>query len=231
MVRVPKGKYKPFIKVDSSISVKPVDVKSFLLDKYPVTKKEYAEFLADRPKWRKGKVPKLFADEGYLNDWEGKFAMEQQNTPVTYISWFSAKAYCEALGKRLPLTHEWEYVAFIPPSGGSSKTVDQEIMRWYGEKKPDHLQSVGKYKNSLGVYDMHGLIWEWVYDFNSSSVTGDSRADSDLESTLFCGAGALKANDFSNYAAYMRFGYRAGLKGWYTGKYLGFRCAKDIPIN
>ena len=74
---------------------------------------------------------------------------------------------------------------------------------------------------------MHGLIWEWVYDFNNSSVTGDSRQDTDIENGLFCGAGALKASDFSNYSAYMRYGHRAGLKGWYTGKYLGFRCANN----
>ncbi|MBK7058749.1 MAG: formylglycine-generating enzyme family protein [Leptospiraceae bacterium] len=228
LVKVPAGVYKPFIKVDAESATKPIPVKSFYLDKYLVTKKDYSEFISKNPKWKKENTPQIFADEGYLDDWKTKKENFILDSPVTYISWFSAKAYCESQGKRLPNAYEWEYAAFIPPIGGNSKTVDKEIMRWYGEKKPDHLPSIGRYKNALGIYDLHGLIWEWVYDFNSASVTGDSRADSDLESSLFCGAGALKANDFSNYAAYMRFGYRAGLKGWYTGKYLGFRCAKDL---
>jgi formylglycine-generating enzyme len=228
MVKVPAGVYKPFIKVDAESATKPIPVKSFFLDKYPVTKKDYLDFINKNPKWKKENTPQIFADEGYLDDWKLQSEKKIPDSPVTYISWFSAKAYCETQGKRLPIASEWEYAAFIPPTGGNSKAVDNEIMRWYGEKKPDSLPSVGRYKNSLGIYDLHGLIWEWVYDFNSASVTGDSRADSDLESSLFCGAGALKANDFSNYAAYMRFGYRAGLKGWYTGKYLGFRCAKDL---
>ena len=228
MVKVPAGFYKPFIKVDEKQATKPIPVKSFYLDKFPVTKKDYSEFIQKNPKWKKENTPQIFADDGYLEDWKVKKEEFLQESPVTYISWFSAKAYCDSHGKRLPNAYEWEYAAFIPPTGGNIQTVDKEIMRWYGEKKPDHLPSIGRYKNALGIYDLHGLIWEWVYDFNSASVTGDSRADSDLESSLFCGAGALKANDFSNYAAYMRFGYRAGLKGWYTGKYLGFRCAKDL---
>lgn len=227
MVIIPAGFYKPFIKTDSSVKIKPIPVKSFLLDKYPVTNSDYLRFVESNPNWAKGKVPKIFSDEGYLERLD-KSKDVNMKAPVVSVSWFSAKAYCAFFGKRLPNTIEWEYAAYIPPTGGNNKTVDEEIMKWYAEKKPDRIPPIGRYRNSLGVYDMHGLIWEWVYDFNSSSVTGDSRADSDLESSLFCGAGALKATDFSNYAAYMRFGYRAGLKGWYTTRYLGFRCAKDI---
>jgi formylglycine-generating enzyme len=227
MVLVPSGFYKPFIKTDEKEKVKPISVKSFLIDRYPVTNEDYQHFIDSNPNWAKGKVASLFADEGYLEKWD-KLKQEGKKAPVVSISWFAAKAYCSYYGKRLPNAIEWEYAAYIPPSGGTNKTVDEKIMKWYAEKKPDRIPEIGQYKNSLGVYDMHGLVWEWVYDFNSASVTGDSRADSDLESSLFCGAGALKATDFSNYAAYMRFGYRAGLKGWYTARYLGFRCAKDV---
>ncbi len=78
-----------------------------------------------------------------------------------------------------------------------------------------------------GVHDLHGLIWEWVDDFNSSTVTGDSRADTDTESNLFCGATSLSGSDLRNYATYMRYGMRSSLKGNYTGNNLGFRCARD----
>ena len=144
MVKVPAGFYKPFIKVDEKQATKPIPVKSFYLDKFPVTKKDYSEFIQKNPKWKKENTPQIFADDGYLEDWKVKKEEFLQESPVTYISWFSAKAYCDSHGKRLPNAYEWEYAAFIPPTGGNIQTVDKEIMRWYGEKKPDHLPTIGR---------------------------------------------------------------------------------------
>ena len=42
--------------------------------------------------------------------------------------------------------------------------------------------------NYWGVHDLHGVIWEWVADFQTMLVTGESRGDSDVERNLFCGA-------------------------------------------
>lgn len=222
MITVPAGSYKPFLNEKAGEKSQPIFVRSYKLDQYPVLRREYTQFVNKNPKWQKKNVKRLFADEGYLT------GEAVDNAPQTSVSWFSAKAYCAAKGKRLPTTQEWEYAASFPPPGKSKKYITDEIMKWYSEKKPDKLPEVGRYKNSLGIYDMHGMIWEWVYDFNTASVTGDSRADSDLERELFCGAAAIKSSDFTNYAAYMRYGFRSGLKGNYTTKYLGFRCAKDL---
>ncbi|MCG6158629.1 formylglycine-generating enzyme family protein [Leptospira bandrabouensis] len=232
MVKIPAGNWRPFLKETNFKLGETIKVKSFYLDEYPVTQKDYFEFIEANLQWKKGKVSSLFADGGYLGDWKGKSPDSRTaNSPVTYVSWFSANAYCQWKGKRLPLESEWEYVASFPPPGKNKKDMESIILGWYGEQKPEFLPSVGKYKNRLGIYDQHGMIWEWVFDFNNTSVTGDSRQDSDLESSLFCGGGSLKANDFSNYASYMRYGYRAGLKGWYTAKYLGFRCASNVNIK
>jgi sulfatase modifying factor 1 len=73
---------------------------------------------------------------------------------------------------------------------------------------------------------MHGLIWEWVDDFNSSFVTGESREDSSFNKDMFCGAGSLSSTDKENYAAYMRFAFRSSLKGKNAVWNLGFRCVK-----
>lgn len=77
---------------------------------------------------------------------------------------------------------------------------------------------------------MHSVIWEWVADFQTAVVTGESRGDSDLERQLFCGAGTagVAEQERVNYPAFMRSAYRSSLQGYYTVGNLGFRCARDI---
>jgi formylglycine-generating enzyme required for sulfatase activity len=91
------------------------------------------------------------------------------------------------------------------------------------------LPSVGGgFRNLWGIEDLHGPVREWTLDFNSALVSGESRGDATLERTLFCGAGATNASDFGDYAAFMRFAYRASLEADYTTANLGFRCARDV---
>ena len=85
--------------------------------------------------------------------------------------------------------------------------------------------------NYFGIYDLHGLIWEWVADFNSVFVSGDNREDSDSKNDLFCGDGAVSATDRANYAAFMRYALRNSLRGSYSTQNLGFRCAYDATSD
>ena len=83
-------------------------------------------------------------------------------------------------------------------------------------------------KNIWGVYDLHGLVWEWTLDFNSVLISGESRKDVDTDRDLFCAGGAVGAKDLMNYAAFMRYAFRGSIKANYSIQNLGFRCVKDI---
>src|SRR3712207_7272111 len=61
---------------------------------------------------------------------------------------------------------------------------------------------------SYGVSDLHGVVWEWVHDFNSLLVSSDSRATSGRDHPLFCAAGVVGATDPGNYPAFLRYGFR-----------------------
>ncbi|MDO8549665.1 MAG: formylglycine-generating enzyme family protein [Ignavibacteria bacterium] len=221
MVLIPSGYYEPLFKNDPEEKEK---VEKFYLDVYPVTNSEFLGFVKANLKWQRSKIKKIFADVSYLKNWKSDLELGDKispNSPVTNISWFSAKAYAEWKGKRLPTIAEWEYVIL------SEKNV-KKISEWYSKISPGKIPPVGSTeKNSLGVFDMYGLIWEWTYDFNTSLVTGESRGDGDLERNLFCGNSSSNSKDVENYPAFMRYGYRSSLKANYTTHNLGFRCAKD----
>ena len=59
--------------------------KSFWIDRFEVSQKEYSELMEKTPSYFKG-----------------------ENLPVEKVTWYDAKKYCERLGKRLPEKWEWE---------------------------------------------------------------------------------------------------------------------------
>lgn len=231
MVVVAKGKYFPFIVTKSD---KPIIVDAFLMDETAVTNAEYLEFVKANPSWRKSKVSRLFADTNYLKQWEGDYSLgkherEMLNAPVVDVSWFAATAYAKWKGKRLPTVAEWELAGNGKPKNIKDTSLTEYILAWYNKPNTKALPQVkSTYCNEYGLYDMHGLIWEWTFNFNSFISSGDSRVTADDEKKLFCAAGAINVTDRKNYAAFLRFSYRGSLKGNYCIANLGFRCVKNL---
>lgn len=228
------GTYVPLYGSDSSA----VRVESFYLDQYPVTNEEFREFVKKYPQWQKTKVKRLFADEYYLRNWSDDLSLGPneelvKNSPLVNVSWFAAKAYCECQGKRLPTTDEWEFAALASenkPDASRDDKFYQRSLDWYSKPNAAVLPPVGSsFKNYYSVYGMIGLVWEWVSDFNSSLLIGESRANAgEYDRNLFCGAGSNGVKDVKNYVAFMRYAFRSSLQANYTTSNLGFRCAKSI---
>lgn len=219
-----------FVPLYGAISKNSVAVKSFYLDVYPVTNSQFLEFVKNNPAYQKSKIKGIFADESYLSYWTNDldFGNAKPNSPVTGISWFAAKKYCECEGKRLATVDEWEYVAMADTKkidARTKKEFNEYILSWY-EKSRTYENEIGKtFKNYWGVYDMHGLVWEWTSDFNSIFLSGESRKDKSSDKNLFCGGASVNATDLMDYAAFMRYAFRGSLKAQYSTRNLGFRCA------
>lgn len=233
MVQLPGGVYRPLFRAITDLKQAPV--RTFYLDALPVTVGDFLEFVRANPRWQRSQVKRIFADESYLQNWAGDLepgTNAPANTPVTYVSWFAAKAYAQWTGKRLPTVAEWEYAAAASPrrpDGEQDSEFQRQVLNWYCSPAPARVPVVGLgHPNYWGVHDLHGLVWEWVLDFNTALVTGDSRSDSGPDRDRFCGAGSVGAKDAGDFPAFMRYGFRSSLGANYCIHNLGFRCAKDL---
>lgn len=204
-----------------------VKVKSFRMDVRPVTNADYLAFVKKETQWQRSKVKRLLADQSYLKNWTADLAYppEMAAAPVTNVSWFAARAYCESQGKKLPTTHEWEYAAmagYDRPDARKDSLYNARILAAY-EEPGTYLKKTGQRRpNYWGIYDMNELVWEWTSDFSSVMLSGENRDNNNV--SLFCGAGSFSASDLMNYAAFMRYAFRNSIKANYTITNLGFRC-------
>lgn len=238
MVLIPAGQYVPLVR--TAADPETVPVAAFLLDAAPVTNAQFLAFVTAQPKWRRSTVSPLFADASYLGHWIGELEPGPRapaDAPVVSVSWFAARAYARWAGKRLPTAAEWEWAAaagYESPDGRNDAALNRDLYAWLARPVPAILPAITTAKpNFHGARGLHGLVWEWVEDFNTALVTGESRADSGLDRDLFCGAGAVGAGQTNDYAAFMRAALRSSLKAANTVTSLGFRCARDaapVPL-
>lgn len=206
-------------------------VRAFDLDRTPVTNAGFARFVAAHPQWRRDRVARVFADQGYLLQWKNALepAVGTERQPVTLVSWFAANAYCEAQGARLPSWHEWELVGAASTDLADARASPewrQQILDWYARPASAPLPDVGRgAPNFYGVSDVHGLVWEWVLDLGSMMVSADNREQGDPDTNRFCGSGALTLEQKDNYAMLMRIATLSSMQASYTSSSMGFRCA------
>ena len=239
MAAIPSGEYRPlYAATDADGGEREsstVAVAAFWLDRRAATNDDFLAFVRANPRWRKSTLQPLFADVGYLAHWRDDFDFGAADAvaPVVNVSWFAARAYCRWRGKKLPTVAQWERAAAADETRDDAARADDfraRILEWYASPAgalPVARSESESFRNLHGVYDMHGLVWEWTRDFNNALITGASRSDSGVERNLFCGGGAVGSSDFTDYGAFMRFAFRGSLRGDYAVSSLGFRCARD----
>ena len=231
-VDIPAGTLASVLASDADRA--PLAVPGFAMRATPVTQGEFLRFVQAQPQWRRDRIARTFADAGYLQDWATPAALAGEavaGQPVTHVSWFAAEAYCEAEGARLPTWIEWEYVAAADASRTDARGDSAwlaRILGWYARPASAALPAVGGAANLYGVRDVHGLVWEWVDDFNALLVNADSRAADDPDKLQFCGAGAINLQDRQNYAVLMRIALLSSLNASGSTSSLGFRCVRPL---
>jgi len=112
--------------------------------------------------------------------WKGEDHVDEgPNYAASYLSWDDAVAYCKKLSEkegktyRLPTGAEWEYACRAGTETRWSFGNDEKVLgdyAWYHKNADDigakYAHAVGlKKTNPYGLYDMHGNVWEWCYDY------------------------------------------------------------------
>ena len=239
MVRIPAGTYRPLY---APPGVTSIHVRAFALDRTPVTRSAFLRFVQANPEWARGSVRSPLADAGYLADWPSAVSAgvaADLERPVTGVSWHAAKAYCRSQGKRLPTIDEWELAAAASETqrnASGDPAFRRRLAALYARRKPGVLRAVGQTSTNLyGVRDLHGVVWEWTSDFNSTVADHSHHAGervghavgrgSTAERHLYCASSAIGATDPTDYPAFARYAVRAGLNARSTVSGVGFRCA------
>ena len=152
--------------------------------------------------------------------------------PVDSVLWAEAKAFCEAVGARLPTEAEWEYAArggttTRYPCGDDPACLDG--LAWYFDNSNNATHPAGmKAANPFGLYDMLGNVWEWLEDCWHDDYTGDPPGDGSAWVEANCELRVVRGGSWGMQARGLRVSNR---DGDYPDTYFlpppGFRCARD----
>jgi formylglycine-generating enzyme required for sulfatase activity len=145
----------------------------FYLGKYLVTQAEWQQVMGTNPSRFKA-VP-------------GVSSKDQKRFPVESVSWNDVQEFLRKLNERdrqagwlyrLPKKTEWEYACRGGPmtdkatsafdyyfAKPTNKLLPTQANFYHGTGSLQRTQKVGSYPpNKLGLYDMHGNLWEWCCD-------------------------------------------------------------------
>ena len=142
-----------------------VHIRSFYIDRYPVTNSDFKKFLAAthyRPK----------DDHNFLRGWKnGTYAEGWGNKPVVWVSLEDARAYAAWAGKRLPHEWEWQYAAqgtdgrLYPWGNEWDATAVSTPDKGRSMREPTDVDAYPKGASPYGVIDLVGNVWQWSDEY------------------------------------------------------------------
>ncbi|MGD0732078.1 MAG: SUMF1/EgtB/PvdO family nonheme iron enzyme [Terracidiphilus sp.] len=147
-------------------------IKSFYMDRYPVTNRDFKTFLIAAHYHPRD-------SQNFLRDWkDGVYPGGWANKPVTWVSLEDARAYAAWAGKRLPHEWEWQYAAqgadgrLFPwgnlwdPSAAPIPDLGRTM------RGPDDVDAHPGGASPFGIMDLVGNVWQWTDEYLDEHTRG-----------------------------------------------------------
>jgi len=201
---------------------KTMPIDAFYIDRYPVTNKQFKQFLQATNYQPRDK-------HNFLKDWKnGSYPDGWGNKPVTWVSLDDARAYSAWAGKRLPHEWEWQYAAqgsdgrLYPWGKNRDTTIIPPADTTRAMREPTDVDAYPKAASALGIMDLTGNVWQWTDEYvdehtRSAILKGGSYYHAQTSGWYFPQAQEL--NKYEKYLLMSPSMDRAAT--------IGFRCAAD----
>lgn len=151
--------------------------------------------------------------------------------PVTGTTWFDAALFALWMGCRLPTEAEWEYACGAGAAAPWCCEDELSLGRhaWYSQNAGDELHEVGtRAPNTLGLFDLHGDVWEWCAD----TYDADWYRRSPIHDPVCLGTAAedrvCRGGSIFSLAEMCRTRFRLHEPPDYHAGDLGFRLARSV---
>ena len=163
----------------------------------------------------------------------------RRNRPVINVSWQDIQQYTAWLSRRtgkryrLPSEAEWEYAARAGTttkySWGDDIGINRANCNGCGSQWDNKRTApVGSFaSNPLGLYDMHGNVWEWVQDcwndgYKEAPTDGSAWTQGD------CSRRILRGGSWNGQPGNLRAAFRNRNLGENRNDGSGFRTARTV---
>jgi formylglycine-generating enzyme required for sulfatase activity len=240
---------------DDELPTHTVTLNSFYIGKYEVTQAEYSQYMQPGSGWTSSfglgdNYPAYFVSWYAILKYCNLRSIAEGLTPCYTINgstdpanwgavptsnnstWNAAICNWNANGYRLPTEAEWEYAArgaTNNPDYLYSGSDDINAVAWYdGNNSPSGSKPVGtKAPNGIGTYDMSGNVYEWCWDWYSSSYYNSSPQNNPT-GPASGSYRVLRGGGWGGSAYYCRVAYRFSSTP-YSSDAIGFRLCRAVP--
>ena len=140
-------------------------------------------------------------------------------------TWDAVVIVAGSTGYRLPTEAQWEYAcrAGTTTAYNTGDTISDDT-GWYTSNSGSKTHEVGKKSaNAWGLYDMHGNVWEWCWDWYGDYSSG---AQTDPMGASSGSYRVGRGGSWAYSAEYLRSAYRGYINPYDGDTNLGFRLVR-----